>query len=377
MSLIKKAAATAVLVGTLSMSLGVPAMAENRFAAWLPPKHPAVTGAAVPFIKRVEKDSNGKLTFKLIAGGALLGAKNTVSGLRDGVASMGQVAFSYYPAEFPHSALVADLAMIGGNPLAVAAAVTEFTMLDCKPCQDEFKAAGIVHLGNASTSSYALISKVELNSPEALKGIKIRTPGLVWDRWARSVGAVPIDITSSEMLEALSRGQVDATLQPVGAMRTHSLWDVAKFVTNARLGTYRSWGVLTVAAGYWQNLSAKQRRIFLNNSAQSVLGATWEYVKQDQVAEAEFANKGVTMVEPSKALRDEINNFNAKDRAAVIANAKSKLGIANPEPLIATYVALIKKWDGKYKGLGHNIQKMSQMLTKEVYDKVNANTYGL
>jgi hypothetical protein len=75
-----------------------------------------------------------EVTFNLVSGGALLGGKETLTGLGDGVVDAPVLALTYNPAQLPTSQLVAELAMLSGNPLAVAAAVTEFTLLHCAPC---------------------------------------------------------------------------------------------------------------------------------------------------------------------------------------------------------------------------------------------------
>src|SRR3546814_20907787 len=55
------------------------------------------------------------LTFKLFTGGALLGAKATLDGVRDGVADVGHVAYTYFPASFPRAQLLNELSMVGTN----------------------------------------------------------------------------------------------------------------------------------------------------------------------------------------------------------------------------------------------------------------------
>lgn len=351
---------------------------EATFAAWLPPKHPTVVGGAETFTKGVTADSNGEMTFKLITGGALLGAKDTVNGLADGLAAMGQVAFSYYPAEFPHSTLAGEMAILGSNPLAIAAATTEFSLLACAPCQAEYKAAGIVSLGNASTGAYELVTVKPVLSADDIKGMKIRAPGLLWERWLESVGAVPVSVPSSEMYESISRGQLDGTMTPLGSLKSMSLWDETKYVTRIGLGSFRSWGVLGVSELHWAGLSDDMRRIYLNNAAAGILGTSKAYMAKDSVALAESADKGVEILQPGDTLLAATDTFLQDDRATIIANAKSAMGIAEPEPFMDTYAALIIKWEEKFAGLSvdDDFDKMVNMLTEAVYNKLDAATYG-
>lgn len=367
-------------LGLLAAAAAFPANAkEVRFAPWLPPTHPVVAGAAAPFAERVTEATHGELTFKIIAGGSLLGPKDTVDGLRDGVADMGQVAFSYFPAQFPYTTLIGDLAMLGRNPMAVTAATTEYTMMDCKPCQQEYRNAGIVHLGATSTAAYQLLSVKPLVNVEDFKGVKVRTPGLVWDRWVESLGGTSVSIPANEMYEGMSRGQLDAALSSTGSLKSYSLWDVAKNVTEVSLGSFRSWGVLTVGVPHWDSLSLEDRKIYLASAARGVLEATANYVRQDNAAIEEGAANGLTVHQPSPGLIEATDKFIATDRATIVEDAKDKMGIADPEPIIDAYAALIAKWEERFKGLTieNDMDKMVQMLDEEVFAKVDPATYGM
>lgn len=369
-------AAAAGLAVSASFAGGAQA-AEGRFAAFLPPGNPVVGQGAEPFIERVAKDTNGELTYKLFAGGALLGGKNMVEGLQTGVADIGQIVFGYFPAEFPYATLIADMAIYGSNAPAIAAAVTEFALLNCTGCLAEFKALGLVHLGGTSTSPYVLMSRDKIETLDELKGKKVRTPGALWDRWVRDAGGTPVNISAGEIYEAMSRGQVDAVLNAFGAMKSHSLWDAAKHVTNLQLGTYRSWGIFTVSARHWESLSPAHRRVLLDNAARGILQAALGYIATDDAARAEIGQHNVSVHEPSDGMRQQLANFLENDRPSIVENAKTKLNIPNPEPLMDTFVALVEKWETLYAPLGKDLDKMTELLMQEVYSKIDEKSHGL
>lgn len=83
--------------------LTVPAAAQTnvRASSWHPPQHPGVTGGYEPFIEHVKKATGGSLDFKFWNGGSLLGATDTLPGVRNGIADIGVLALTYFPAEFP------------------------------------------------------------------------------------------------------------------------------------------------------------------------------------------------------------------------------------------------------------------------------------
>ncbi|MCC3306369.1 C4-dicarboxylate TRAP transporter substrate-binding protein [Sneathiella sp. HT1-7] len=349
---------------------------QGRFASFVSPKNPVVEFGAEPFIERVAEETNGELTYKMFAGGSLLGGKNMVQGLRDGVADIGQIVFGYYPAEFPYASLVADMAIYGEYPPAVAAAVTEFNFLNCTGCLEDYKRNGIVVLGTTSTSAYQLLAAEDMSTVEALKGKKIRTAGALWSRWAVSVGAIPVSAPSSEMYEQMSRGQVEVAIQPTGALKSHSIWDVARKVTKLNLGTYRSWGIFSVSSKHWATLNTDQRTILMKNASIGLIDAALGYMAKDDEVEAVAEEKQVEIIEPSEALKKSVTDFLKTDRATVIELAKTKYKIADPEPLMDKFVELINKWEDLYKPIQGDRDAMSQMLWDEVMSKVDVATLG-
>ena len=366
------------LIMATSVALSGTSLAKDqgRFASFLSPKNPVVEYGAEPFIQRVEKDTNGELTFKLYAGGSLLGGKNTVEGLRDGVADIGQIVFGYYPAEFPYASLIAEMAIYGSFPPAISAAVTEFNLLNCQGCLDDYKRNGIVVLGSASTSAYQLLGKKDVSKLDSLKGLKVRAPGALWSRWLNTIGAVPVATAASEMYEAISRGQVDVVMQPIGALKSHSIWDIAKKATILNLGTYRSWGVFSISAKYWDALSVPQREILMKNAAIGLIDTSLGYMAKDAEAEAMIEEKGVELIEPSAELKNSVSEFLKTDRAVVIETAKTKYNIADPEPLMDKLVELIAKWEEKFEPIKDDNAAMAEMLWSEVFAQVDAKTLG-
>ena len=100
--------AVAVLTAT-------PALAEKRVTVsnWTSPNHATSRGHAA-FAEMTEAEFPDAFDFKVFAGGALLGPKPTLSGLRDGVADVGLLAFTYFRSEMPYAQLVADMALCHG-----------------------------------------------------------------------------------------------------------------------------------------------------------------------------------------------------------------------------------------------------------------------
>ncbi|MCP1336983.1 C4-dicarboxylate TRAP transporter substrate-binding protein [Futiania mangrovi] len=353
------------------------AQTEVRATNWHPPKHPVVTGGYEPFVKHVEEISNGSLKIKLWSGGSLVKAKETLPGLQNGIADIGMLALSYFPAEFPYSQMIADFGMMSSDPLAASAAVTEFVMLQCQPCRDEFTKRDIVFTGVYSTSPYTLISKGDYNSPEALAGKKFRSGGALWNRWIASVNGTAINVPSSEMFETMDRGGVDIAIMSSASLSSFSLWDVASYNILTKLGTYQVAATFALSKEFWEGLNADQRKAILDGAALGNLGTTLDYMALDEKALAQAKEKGVTVLEPSAELARQIQDFVAADLKTVAETAKTKHGVADPDKWIAAYRELLTKWEGLMAQAGGDREKMLQALRDEIFSKVDVNTYGL
>jgi TRAP-type C4-dicarboxylate transport system substrate-binding protein len=367
-----------VLAGALaSAAMAAQADTEITISSWVGPKHPVNFGGYEPFMNAVEQASGGSVTFRLFTGGALLGAKATLAGIRDGIADTGIIALTYHPAEFPHAQLVADLALWSDDPLIAAGAVTEFNLLHCPPCLEEFLAQGLVYTGTYSTAPYTIIGRRPINGPADLAGLKVRTPGAIWDRWVQYMDAVPVNLPASDMYESLERGITDLVLQPVAALRSYSLWDVATDITHLNLGTFHSLSLLGYGRNAWRSYDAGVRKLLLDNAPVALIGASQGYVDLDREVAAESDALKVTIHPPSEALVAATRAFAEADRAALAEIARTQHGIAEPEPLIETFLALLDKWRAIIDPIRDDQAKMRAALKAEVFDKLDPATYGM
>ncbi|WP_456386055.1 C4-dicarboxylate TRAP transporter substrate-binding protein [Profundibacter sp.] len=368
--LVATAAATAFLAAAGA------AVAEQRvtITSWTSPKHPT-SKAHQDFADLTEAQYPDAFDFKVFNGGALLGAKPTLSGLRDGVADIGILALTYFKAELPYAQMVADMALLGDDGYVMGGATTEFFMLACEPCKESFSKNGIVMLGGLSTAPYVLLSKEPITEISQLSGLTVRTAGSVWDRWAAEVDVKAVSVPSSEIYDALSHGVVEAAVQPVGALKSHSLIEVAKHMTTLPLGTYHSGGNYIAGLGFWNGLSPEQREQLAANLALGVARTVFYYADVDREVLEEAAGLGLTVHEPSAEMLEQITAFRKTDLEAIVEIAKEKHGIADAEALLATYSGLIEKWKGLVAPINGDVDAYAALLQQEIYSKIDFTKY--
>lgn len=368
MVLCSRLAAAAVVAACLSAAA---AEADTPITAslWVGPKHPVAVGGYDPFVEKLKADE--AYDVKYFQGGALLGAKPTLSGVRDGIADVGMMAMTYFPAEFPNAQLVADMGLSTPSNLAAMMAASEYNLLHCEPCLQEYLDQNIVYTGTYSTAPYTIISKEPIRSTADLAGKKMRVPGSLWSRWAQSVDGIEVNVPSSEMYEGLDKGALDIAIQAPGALRSYSLWDTAKYVTLMNLGTYHSLSLMSWNRDTWRELTDAQRRAMLNEAARAGLDTTLQYTEADDEVLALVGEHGVEIIEPSAEMRQAKQDFVDRDVTVIVANAKDKYGIADAEARVATLQELIAKWDGIVNEIGpQNRDALLERFQAEVYDKL-------
>ncbi len=366
------ALATLTALTTIAFGSSLQAQTDMTISQWTGPKHPVAVGYA-PLIEMLNE--NG-FNVQQLEGGALLGAKPALAGIGDGIADMGMLAMTYFPAEFPNAQLVADMGLATPNNLAAMGAAIEYNLLNCPECLDEYKAQNVLYLGTYSTAPYTIISSTPIRSTADLAGKKVRVPGSLWSRWAQNVGAIEVNVPSSEMFEGLDKGALDIAIQAPGAFRSYQLWDAAKYLNTLNLGTYHSLSLMTTNRGWWADLTDEQRAMIKGQAAQVAVDATISYTDTDTEVLAELADHGVELIEPSDAMKADKTAFVAQDLPVIVSNAESAYGVTDAQAKVDTLQGLIDKWAGIVEETGGDRDAIIARLNADVFDKLPAD-YGM
>lgn len=348
------------------------AQTDMTISQWTGPKHPVATGYA-PFVAKLTENGFNVQTFE---GGALLGATPALAGIGDGIADMGMLAMTYFPAEFPNAQLVADMGLATPNNMAAMGAAIEYNLLQCPECLDEYKAQNVLYLGTYATAPYSIISTEPIRSTADLAGKKMRVPGSLWSRWAQHVGGIEVNVPSSEMFEGLDKGALDIAIQAPGSFRSYQLWDAAKYLTTLNLGTYHSLSLMTTNRDWWAALTDEQRALIKGQAAQVSVDSTIAYTAADTDVLAELDQHGVELIEPSAEMLADKDAFVAADLPIIVTNAESAYGVTDAQAKVDMLQGLIDKWAGIVEETGGDRDQMIARLNAEVFDKLPAD-YGM
>jgi tripartite ATP-independent transporter DctP family solute receptor len=178
--------------------------------------------------------------------------------------------------------------------------------------------AGLVFLSNWEWGFRNLTnSKHPVNTPEDVKGLKIRTPPELPTQAAmEALGAIVATINFNELQMALKQGVVDGQENPIAVIYANKLYETQKYL--AMTGHNYNCMVHVISKKVWDKLTPKQRKII---KEESVKAGNWmrKTVRNDEADQIKQLEKfGVAVTYPDKSLFKKLMGP-AYDRMKAIA----------------------------------------------------------
>uniref|UniRef100_UPI003B51C91E C4-dicarboxylate TRAP transporter substrate-binding protein n=1 Tax=Roseovarius indicus TaxID=540747 RepID=UPI003B51C91E len=365
----------------LALTAGAASADTLTYATGFPPGSDAVK-AAETYAAAMEEHSGGELGVKVFPM-SLLSFAETSSGLRDGLADIGWVATAYFPAEYPHINLIAELSLLtaaddveGGEGLAYAGAMAEYIFGTCESCRSDFAAQNQVFTGAASSTPYGLQCTEAVTSLDDLQGKRLRVAGSQWSRWAGSVGATAVSLPLNEVYEGLSQGVIDCVITSAPEITNMGLIDVIKAVDMSTPGgVYAANGPINMNSARWAGLSDAGREAALRAGAAFAADVSWRYEEGSARSLDAAREKGVELTEPDEGLTKATEDFIAADVDAIAEYYASEHGIENAADIVAEFRPILEKWIDLTKDVG-SAEELEQLYWDEVYSTVDASSYG-
>ena len=166
---------------------------------------------------------------------------------------------------------------------------------------DRFTKVGIRSLGWFENGFRNITnSKVAVNTPADMKGIKIRVmEDDVFILTMKALGASPLPMAFGELYTALEQKTVDAQENPLAVIHSSRFFEVQKYL--AMTGHFYSPAVLLISEMTWQTLSPEHQKIIADAATQARDYERDLSLKADQELEAACAKEGMTVTHPDKA----------------------------------------------------------------------------
>lgn len=357
-----------------------PALAQDpRAASYLPDNNIQTKHAFVNFIPRLAEATGGEVEFVSLTGGVLLPAKSILMGVGGGVAQMGFHSTNYTPSELPVAYSVSGVGFENPDPYVLGFAFADWVMHETV-VYDDFRRNGVIPIGGFSTPRYLLICNTPepIQSPDDIRGKKIRFPGGQAAKLADHLRLTPVSIPAPEMYQALQNGQVDCA----GIFATYldidmQLHEVARSVTDLQLPPVFFDAMQVYNADFWQGLTPEQRKAVFDEAARSMAEMTVDFATTTEASFAFAAEQDIPIVTPDAELAASINEWIAAGAGDMVGEAR-RLGVEDPEAVLASFRAYVEKWDGLMDGVSdpNDADELTALLKAEIFDTLDPATYG-
>jgi TRAP-type C4-dicarboxylate transport system substrate-binding protein len=319
------------------------------------------------FVEYLAKESGGALTATIL-GPEVVALPQMKDALQTGLVDIGNYLPLYFAAGMDTTNIAGDFALVGRNSHVMALAMTEY-VVTCEGCLKEFADVGIVFLGSGSSDVYGLLTTKPVRTAEDMKGIRLRSGGAPYSRWAEHFGATGVAMPVGETFEGMSQSTIEGTMASIVDMLSFRLIDVAKYVTRVPIGTYHVTCNFCVAKATWDSLSDEEKAQVVAAAARANFDLTdrWAYQLPAAATDAVTKKGDIEMIEPDPAFLEASNAFIASDEASRVAAAG---------PMAQHFVDLVDKWTAIVKEVGEDPDKLAERAKAEIWSKVDWATYG-
>ena len=251
------------------------AQVELSMSAWVPPSHMLVRDGMVPWMKEVERVTEGRVKVKLLPK-PVTNAINHFDAVRDGLADVAFVSHAYTPARFQF-VRVGVLPFSGDNAEVNSVALWRiYSKYFLK--QDEHKGVKLLTIYTHGPGIF-WNAKRPIKTIDDFAGLKIRVGGGIAADVANALGVNTISKPAPESYELLSTGVVDGVMFPGESIVSFKLDKLVKYATQFPGGLYSDSHSVIMNPDRWTEISkADQAAIekISNEAFSRNVGKAWD-----------------------------------------------------------------------------------------------------
>jgi len=364
-------ATVAIALGLLS---SVPGYARDLvYGSWISPKSSTNAVTMTRYLKMIEKDTGGKVRFKLLAGGQVATAKGTIDAVKNGAIDAGFAIAPYASKSLPATNLIFNTNLLGDDEVAGSGAVVETMLLHCPQCTAEYKRNNAVSFAGYETPPYELLCTKPVRTVADLKGLKVRSSAGGIDIM-RIAGATPVAMPVPGGVTAMERGTLDCSWAVLNWLTNYGYIDVTKYVLNYPLGMAGPPLLFYLNRDTWNSMTPAEHKVLVEDAADMVATETLDAQNASTVTAIAMAKKqGIKFIKGGADFA-AVMAQHAKNQRVQNLTIAHENGVKDPEAILDAYDAAFKKWKKLSKSIGHNKAKFIRALKREVYDKVDPST---
>ena len=321
--------ATALSLALLALASCAPPPPKDgaihlRYATPYPPNHP-FSRADTAWMKKVEKDSGGRLKIDPYWGGATISSDQSVFELKHGVADIALVTPIYQRAGV--RTIKAQTGFyVGADSPAQQIAVYHCLEKEFPSFTTEMAGVHVLAVQGGNLARFLTRHK-PVTSLDDLHGLRLRAPTEVAVA-LRKFGANPSTMPMGEVYSALSKGTIDGVAAPFDTLASLHFSEVAKYMNTLKIarGGYPARAISDRA---YNRLPADLKAVLDNSRGFWEAQLAQQVTKADATGLAFGKTHGITFVEPAPA---DQARFDAVENEVALEDATKleKIGVEGP-----------------------------------------------
>jgi len=266
-----------------------------KFAQNLPPTHPLYL-RAVEASEKIKADTKGRVEIQVFPSSQLGSDTDSLSQVRAGGIEL-----------FTLSGLILSILVAPASISGIGFAFPDYDKVWAAMdgdlgayIREQIKKAGLMVLDRIWDNGFRQItsSTKPINSPDDLKGFKIRVPpSPLWTSMFKAFGAAPASINFNEVYSALQTKVVEGQENPLAIVSTAKLYEVQKYcsLTNHMWDGY--WVIVNMRA--WERLPAELQAIVARHLNDAALAERADVAKLNATLRADLEQKGLVFNAPA------------------------------------------------------------------------------
>ena len=205
---------------------------ELKMAHFMPPMHIQHQQSFLPFAKKVEELTGGRVKIKIYTSETLGSAAQLAEAVKTGITDIAFVVPSYTPGRFPRTSAL-DLPFLFDS---AEHTTRVFYDLYDRHLAEDYKDYKVLWLYSCDPGQFFSVSK-PIRNLEELKGMKIRASSADMSKALKLLGANPVGMPLSELHMALDKKVIDGMLAPTSAIYDFKITDLIKHSTRLNIYT--------------------------------------------------------------------------------------------------------------------------------------------
>lgn len=222
----------------------------NHFMSPMHQLHPNVLE---PFAKDVYAKTEGRVEIVIHPSNGLAAPTDVMDSVEAGIIDIGFVLPDYTPGRFKLSSILEFPFMFESSLQANLTAKDMFDTLQ----KYDYKNYKLLWFGGTDIGDIFL--KKPIKTVAELKGLKLRSPGPIYNDVIKELGAVEVSLPVSDLYDAMDRGIADGTFMAITALSSFKLNEVTSDIIKVNM--YITPLVMAMNKNSWAKISPDDQKI--------------------------------------------------------------------------------------------------------------------